>query len=201
MKLSELEEGNKLSLRIMANNKKVQFNAILKKHVRDNVAIITIISDNGKVLKFDNIRTDMEFSPAGDVPFIWYNVKVVNYKDDDYALQVFSDGARHNRRGSFRVGVSAPARVKNPSPGMPRDVMVRDVSLTGFSVSDRKGELILAPGDMLTVFWEDFGHMLNLTGRVVRTEEQEGVTIYGLELCNVCKDLSPYISKRQRQKK
>ena len=78
MKLSELEEGNKLSLRIMANNKKVQFNAMLKKHVRDNVAIITIISDNGKVLKFDNIRTDMEFSPAGDVPFIWYNVKVVN---------------------------------------------------------------------------------------------------------------------------
>lgn len=201
MKLSELEEGSKLSLRIMANNKKIQFNAIIKKHVRDNVAIITIINDSNKALKFDNVRTDMEFSPAGDVPFIWYNVKVVNYKDDDYALQVFSDGARHNRRGSFRVGVSAPARVKNPSPGMPREVMVRDVSLTGFSVSDRKGELTLAPGDMLTVFWEDFGHMLNLTGRVVRTEEQEGVTIYGFELCNICKDLSSYISKRQRQKK
>lgn len=201
MKLSELEEGSKLSLRIMANNQKMQFNAILKKHVRDNVAIITLITDNGRVLKFDNVRTDMEFSPAGDVPFIWYNVKIVNYKDEDYALQVFSDGAKHNRRGSFRVGVSAPARVKNPSPGMPREVMVRDVSLTGFSVSDRKGELTLSTGDMLSVFWEDFGHMLNLTGRVVRTEEQEGVTIYGLELCNVCKDLSSYISKRQRQKK
>lgn len=201
MKLSELEEGSRLSLRVITNNKKIQFHAILKKHVRDNIALITLISDIGKKLKFDNVRTDMEFCPAGDVPFIWYNVKIVSYKDDDYALQVFSDGAKHNRRGSFRVGVSSPARIKNPSPGMPREVMVRDVSLTGFSVSDRKGELSLSSGDMLSVYWEDFGHMLDLTGRVVRTEEQEGVTIYGLELCNVCKDLSSYVSKRQRQKK
>lgn len=78
----------------------------------------------------------MEFSPSGDIPLIWYNVKIVNYKDDDYAIQVFSDGVKHNRRGSFRVGVSSPARIKNPSPDMPREVMVRDISLTGFSVSD-----------------------------------------------------------------
>ena len=79
--------------------------------------------------------------------------------------------------------------------------MIRDVSLTGFSVSDRKGELSLNAGDTLSVFWEDFGHILDLTGRVVRTEEQEGVKIYGFELCNVCKDLPSYINKKQRQKR
>ena len=116
-------------------------------------------------------------------------------------MQVFSDGTKHNRRGSFRVGVSSPAKVRNAAPGTPREVMVRDVSLTGFSISDRKKELSLNAGDMLSVFWEDFGHILDLTGRVVRIETQEDVIIYGFEICNVCKDLPSYINKKQRQKR
>lgn len=83
---------------------------------------------------------------------MWHNVKVVKYKNDDYAIQVFSEGVKHNRRGSFRVGISTPAKDKNPSPGMPSQVMVRDISLTGFSVTDRKGELSLAIGDILSVY-------------------------------------------------
>ena len=201
MKLSELEEGNKLSLRIITKDQKMQLNAVLKKHIRDDIALITLMCDTSRKLSFDNVRTDMEFCPSGEVPLIWYSVRVVNYKDDDYAVQVFSEGAKHNRRGSFRVGVSSPARVKNAPSGTPREVMIRDVSLTGFSISDRKGELSLSSGDTLSVYWEDFGHILDLTGHVVRTEEQEGVKIYGFEICNVCKDLASYINKKQRQKR
>ena len=201
MKLSELGEGSKLALRIIAKDQKMQLNAVLKKHIRDDIALITLMCDTSRKLSFDNVRTDMEYCPEGEVPLIWYSVKVVNYKDEDYAVQVFSEGTKHNRRGSFRVGVSSPARVKNATPGTPREVMIRDVSLTGFSISDRKGELSLKSGDTISVFWEDFGHILDLTGHVVRTEEQEGVKIYGLEICNVCKDLPSYINKKQRQKR
>lgn len=201
MKLLELEEGSKLSLRIIAKDQKLHLNAILKKHIRDDIVLITILCDTKRKLNFDNVRTDMEFCPSGEVPLIWYSVRVVNYKDDDYAVQVFTDGAKHNRRGSFRVGVSSPAKVKNGPLGTPREVIIRDVSLTGFSVSDRKGNLSLSVGDTLSVYWEDFGHILDLTGRVVRTEEKEDVTIYGFEICNVCKDLASYINKKQRQKR
>lgn len=189
MKLSEIQEGSKITLRLMTKDKKLQLDAVLKKHIRENIAIITLTCDTSKKLTFDNVRVDLEYSPEGDVPLMWYSVKVVNYKDDDYAMQVFSDGTKHNRRGSFRVGVSSPAKVRNAAPGTPREVMVRDVSLTGFSISDRKKELSLNAGDMLSVFWEDFGHILDLTGRVVRIETQEDVIIYGFEICNVCKDL------------
>lgn len=201
MKLLELEEGSKLSLRIIAKDQKLHLNAILKKHIRDDIVLITILCDTKRKLNFDNVRTDMEFCPSGEVPLIWYSVRVVNYKDDDYAVQVFTDGAKHNRRGSFRVGVSSPAKVKNGPLGTPREVIIRDVSLTGFSVSDRKGNLSLSVGDTLSVYLEDFGHILDLTGRVVRTEEKEDVTIYGFEICNVCKDLASYINKKQRQKR
>ena len=189
MKLSELEEGSKLSLRIVTKDQKMQLNAVLKKHIRENIALVTLLCDTSKKLSFDNVRTDMEYCPEGDVPLIWYNVKVVNYRAEDYALQVFSEG------------VSSPAKVRNAPPGFPREVMVRDVSLTGFSISDRKGELALKSGDTISIFWEDFGHILDLTGRVVRTVEQEGVIIYGFEICNVCKDLPSYINKKQRQKR
>ena len=140
--------------------------------------------------------SELEFYPDGNVLIKWYNIQIISI-DEGYMVQSSKDGTRLNRRGAFRVGVSSPARIKNPSPDMPREVMVRDISLTGFSVSDRKGELSLSSGDILSVYWEDFGHILDLTGRVVRTEEQEGVKIYGLEICNVCKDLSSYISKRK----
>lgn len=201
MKLSELEEGSKLSLRIISSEKRVNIDTILKKHVRDNIALITLICDSDQKINFDNLRTDIEFTPSGDAPLVWHNVKVVKYKNDDYAIQVFSEGVKHNRRGSFRIGISTPAKVKNPSPGMPSQVMVRDISLTGFSVTDRKGELSLAIGDILSVYWEDFGHFLDLTGRVVRTDVQDNIQIYGFELCNICRDLSSYINKKQRQKK
>lgn len=201
MKLSEIQEGSKVALRLMTKDQKLQLDAVLKKHIRENIAIITLMCDTSKRLTFDNVRVDLEYSPEGDVPLMWYSVKVVNYKDDDYAMQVFSDGTKHNRRGSFRVGVSSPAKVRNAAPGTPREVMVRDVSLTGFSVSDRKKELSLNSGDMLSIYWEDFGHILDLTGRVVRIETQEDVVIYGFEICNVCKDLSSYINKKQRQKR
>ena len=79
--------------------------------------------------------------------------------------------------------------------------MVRDLSLTGFSISDRKKELALDIGSELSVSFEDLGHVLNLTGRVVRIEEQEDVNIYGFEICNLCKDLSSYLSVKQRQKR
>lgn len=49
--------------------------------------------------------------------------------------------------------------------------------------------------------FEDIGHILDLAGRVVRVEEREDMTIYGLEICNLCKDLSSYVNIKQRRKK
>lgn len=200
-KLSELEDGSTLSLRLMANEQKLQLNAILKSHIRNDVILITLLCDTSKKISFENVRTDLEFCPDGNIPIIWYTVKVVHYKDDIYAVQVFSDGTRHNRRSTFRVGISSPARIRNPRPGIPREVMIKDISLTGFSVSDRKKELSLSIGDSLSVFWEDFGYELDLAGQVVRIEEHDDIIIYGFELHNVCKDLAPYINKKQRQKR
>ena len=115
-------------------------------------------------------------------------------------MQTPSDGTRHNRRNFFRVGVSATAQILSHTKG-PRQIMVRDVSLSGFSVTDRKKELTLGIGDELSIYFEDMGHPLSLIGKVRRIEKHEELNIYGLEICNLCKNLSSYLSTKQRQKK
>lgn len=200
MKLSELEEGRKITLRISANSKRMQMDAILKKHLKKDFAQISLLCDTSKVLNFSNVTTDMLFFPSDDIPIIWYDVKITYY-EGNYILQVFSEGTKHNRRNYFRVGISRLADLNTLIPGKPRQVTIKDVSLTGFSISDRKKELQLHIGDILSVSWEDLGHILNLTGRVKRIDERDDITIYGFEICNVCNDLSSYVNIKQRRKK
>lgn len=199
MKLSELEEGCTLNIRVRANSQTLMLPAVLKKNVREDAILITLTGDTAKRYSFENVATDMEYSKEGDLPVIWHNVRVIAYKTD-YLIQVFGDGTKYNRRNSFRVGVSEQAYVKTREAGLPSTVMMKDVSLTGFSVSDRKNELSMQIGDNLAVAWEDNGHHLNLAGRLVRIEEQDGYKIYGFEITNVCKDLSSYISVKQRRR-
>ena len=200
MKLSELEEGSQLVLRISANSKMMKLNAVLKQHLYENAAIIAIMYDTDKKLNFSNVTTDVIFYPDNDVPKIWYEVEIT-YCEGDYILRVVSDGVKLNRRNYFRVGISQPADITNCIPGGYRRTTIKDVSFTGFSISDRKKELKLNIGDIVSVSWEDIGHSLNLTGCLKRIEERDDITIYGFEICNVCKDLASYINIKQKRGK
>lgn len=199
-KLSDIEIGSPLSLRISANDKSLRLDAILKKHISEKSSIIEIRGDFNKKLNFGSVKTDMEYYPDGNVPLKWNNVAIMSY-ENDYLLQVSSEGTRNNRRQSFRVGVSTTARLDTIIPNCPRQVTIRDVSLSGFSISDRKAELPFQVGNTISVSWEDIGHILDLTGRLVRIENRPDVTIFGFEICNICKDLSSYVTMKQRQQK
>lgn len=200
MKLSEIAIGSPLSLRVSLAEKSMRIDAIMKKHISDKSALISLQTDSDKKLNFSTVRTDMEYYPDGNVPIKWVSVNIISY-ENDYLIQVSSEGTKNNRRHSFRVGVSESAKLDTVIPNCPRSVTIRDVSLSGFSISDRKGELPFQIGNTVSVSWEDFGHMLNLTGRLVRIENRPDVTIFGFEICNICKDLSSYLNKKQRQQR
>ena len=135
IKLSELNEGSNITLLISSKDKVMTLDAVIKKHVKENIAFISLQCDTSKRLVFDSVQVDMEYYQDGSVPFIWHNVKIA-YVKSEYAMQVFSEGTRHNRRNSFRVGISTIAKVNTLGRG-PRQVMIRDLSLTGFSITDR----------------------------------------------------------------
>lgn len=199
IKLSELEEGSPIILHLSKNGKEMDMNASIKKRVRGDLSIIELDYDATKRLSFEGINIDMEHDYEDTMPIIWKNVKVVFYKSE-YVLQVSSEGERNNRRGCFRVGISVYANFRKAGQGTKR-VMVRDISLSGFSITDNAKELGLAVGEDVRVAFEDSGYSIELAGRVVRIEEQEGRTIYGFEICNLCRDLSAYVALKQRQKR
>ena len=198
-RLGEIKENSNIVLRISNKDLGMEIHGTIKKHLKENISLINLEYDGNQRLVFDNVLVDLEYFDDTGIPYIWRNVKVVSFKNE-YVLQVAADGVKYNRRGCFRVAVATTAQMIKAGRVAGR-VMIRDISLSGFSIADRKMELGLSAGDMISVSFEDLGHNLNLTGCVVRIEEREDMIIYGLEIKNLCKDLSSYVNVKQRHNK
>ena len=197
---SEIEVGSRILLNLSNGNKSMEMGASITKHLKDNIALITLDTGNGQILKFDNISITVIYTNKDGIPYIWMNSTIVYYQGQ-YLLQVKADGGRrHNRRNSFRVGVSHYAKLRVAGRGE-QEVVVRDVSLTGFSITDRKKELNLTQGTHALLRYEDVGHELELEGNVVRIEETEDYIIYGFVITKSSRDLSSYVNLKQRQKR
>lgn len=177
----------------------MEMDAIILKHVQDHISIISLCYESDRPLNFDKVKIEVEFTTEEGIPYIWRTAQVTSFQSG-YVLQVKNDGIRHNRRECFRVGVSMNGRMKVMGRGE-KTVMIRDVSLSGFSITDRKKDLNLQTGNEVSLHFEDLGHILNLTGTVVRIEEHEDMTIYGFVINNLCKDLPSYVNTKQRQRK
>lgn len=197
VKLAEIEEGSPIILHINNDDKSMEIGGVLKTHIKENIALIALDFDTTKALTFEHVQVSLSWCTDNGMPIVWNNIRIVSYKTE-YVIQVSSDGVKNNRRNSFRVGVSETARLTMSKPG-PAFVTVRDISLSGFSITDRKRELGLEIGDTLSISYEDFGFMIDLKGKVVRIEEHEDMIVYGLIICNMCKDLSAYLNNKQRR--
>ena len=197
IKLADLSEDSQITLLVRNANNKMEIRGSIKRCVRSDIAIVTLDYETTGKLNFSKVKVDMGYCHEDGVPYIWRDIKIVNYKGD-YVVQVFSDGIKYNRRDSFRVGVLSLAHLQVGGRNV-KQVIVKDISLTGFAIADTEKRLNFSAGDEVHIYFEDVGHLLNLTGRVVRTEERENMIIYGLEIRNLCKDLQSYISVKQRR--
>jgi len=197
LKISELEEKDLITIIASSDMGELKLQGYIKRILKDDVAVIEVLFQDGRRLNFENVQLCIEYAPEDGVPFIWRGARIVFVKDQ-YVLQVGGEGVRHNRRSCFRVSVGCYARMAMLGR-QGQDVLIRDVSLSGFSIADRGKELELNLGDELTVVFSDLGYDLKLLGRVVRMEEMESMIVYGMETRNLCKDLSPYINMKQQR--
>lgn len=197
---SEIEAGSRILLSLSNGSKSMEMGASIVRHLKDNIALITLDNNSGQILKFDNISISVVYTNSEGIPYIWMNSTIVYYQGQ-YLLQVRADGGRrHNRRNCYRVGVSHYARLRVLGEGE-YDVIVRDVSLTGFSVTDRNKLLNLTNGARAVLRYEDIGHELELEGNLVRIVEEDNYIVYGFVITKSCRDLSSYVNSKQRQKR
>lgn len=196
VKLSEIKAGSKITLLISNEEKQINMDAVIKKNIEDRISVISLCYQSKHMLNFSAVKIKVEYTTEEGLPYIWNMAQIVNFHAE-YVLQVKDDGVRNNRRECFRVGISGIGRIRTAGKGE-ASVMIRDISLSGFAVSDRSNYLRLNAGDEVKLFYSDLGYNLELAGKVVRIEERENVIIYGFRIQNLCKDLSAYLSAKQR---
>ena len=196
-KFKEVQEESPIVLSIHANDKHMDLGAVVKKHLGQNLTLISLNYSGAKRLVFDNVQIDALYCPSDSVPILWHNVKIINHKNS-YLLQTNSDGTKSNRRNSFRVSVATLGWM-NRAGKAPKQVMIKDVSMTGFAITDRKKELQLSKGDRVSIASDDLIFSIHLEGKLVRIEEHEQYIVYGFVILNVNNDLPVYINQKQRK--
>lgn len=200
VRLSELEAGDEIILQISSDNKQITMEAVINRSIRDDASLVELKSDIKEKLNFNNVQVAIEYYPPEQTPIRWKAAKVAYYSGQDYVIQVIGDGMRHNRRQAFRVGISKVGRMRR-SGEKDEQVMIRDISATGFAITDQKKKFKLNEGDEATIFLEDMGYQLGFRGRVVRIVEEEDRLIYGFVIVNMCQDLEKYLADKQRRNK
>ena len=162
--------------------------------IRDDIATISLDTPTTQILKFDHMELELVYVAEDGTPFIWKKVKVVYFKNN-YVLQVKGDGTKYNRRVTYRVSISQTAELRKVDDSI-HSVLVKDVSLTGFSVMDKKNVLDLSMDDGVTITFQDINHTIDLYGTVIRIEQKEDSVIYGFTIRRSCRDLPSYITTK-----
>ena len=196
-KFQDLEVNSSIVLLIHLGEKSMEIGAVIQKHLAQNLTLVTLDYAGDKRLNFDNVQVDVQHQSGDGVPILWHQARVIYYKDS-YLIQINTPGARSNRRNSYRVSVGAIGWL-NRLGKQPMQTIIKDVSMTGFAVTDRKKELHLMSGDRVSITFDDITFKINLEGKVVRIEKHDDYIIYGFAILSICKDLTTYINMKQRR--
>lgn len=190
---SDIPEGSPIFLLLHNGNVHTKMEGNIVNLIRNDIAFITLETSVSQVLKFDNIDIELIYVSYEGIPYIWKKAKIVYFKNN-YVLQVTGDGNRYNRRYTYRVNVSRLATLFVGDEE--HCITVKDVSLTGFSIADKKNVLNLDIEAGATLMFEDLDHNIDLYGSVIRIEERSGYKIYGFIIRRSCRDLPSYITTK-----
>ena len=193
-KFSDIPLNTPLVLNIYNEEKQLNLDATLVRFIDKQIAQISINYPSDRVLNFDKVQVDVEYAKYQASPYVFHNCKIVHY-NKNYILQVLTEAVKVNRRDSFRVPIGKTAHSNIPGHNM---VIVRDISHSGFALTDRNKDFNLPQGAHVSISFEDFGYRISLEGTVVRIEEKEDFTVYGIKTTVFCKSLPEYIGMKQR---
>ena len=186
------------------NNQKMNYEITIAERFDSSVLVEGIRNEEGKLLDFSspNLFIDLILVVEGDKPLIWKHVKVrcVTFKKKVYH-QILSDRdcMALNRREAARVyaGAGGTAQIGEHKAGL--EIIVKDVSYTGFSIVAEKDIEDVIDKNVRLVFDDEHLH-LDLRGFVVRKEELlNGKFLYGCQLD--CSNMlyQKYVSILQRR--
>ena len=204
MLLFEIPIDNKLIIELTINGQRYEFpSKVIKKGKQDIYA--EPIRINGKVLNFstsERISVSLIMVRDGKSPMVWKGVAINSAYEKEgtfYRITAGGEGFEVNRRGAFRlfVGISGVAQMGINKKAV--DVIVKDVSESGFSFVSTEDidNVINMP---VRLVFNDFNQPYSLMGIIVRKVViAEAKILYGCQLSVNNTNLEHYINQKQRQ--
>lgn len=211
MRMEEVTTGTPITLLVTINGKQLSFNSQIQEvYPKRHLVLAEPVFLDEKIISFrgKNILVDIVVSFPDEKPQIFKNVTVITMKRADnslcYSLSTFAESKTFNRRESYRCYVGIPTAVQCGPNHPAHNAVIRDVSLTGFSVTCNQ-DTELSPDKIIHVLLNDYIEELaenfsfHLYGMIVRSQELEnGKTVYGCRLNNHVGGLENYIMKKER---
>ena len=204
MLLAEIEPGNRLIIELNAPTQKLEFPSKSKGSEKGSL-LADAVKVNGKVLGFassSGMTVNLMLIRQDKSPIVWKNVLIETVKMDTaiiYRISSAAHGFEMNRREAFRLFVGLGGVAQLDINRKADDVIVKDVSETGFAfVSERDDEKLVGKPVRLT--FVDMGKQFALMGIIVRRVFiSEGKILYGCKISVNNASLAQYINEKQRQ--
>ena len=191
---SNIKDGSSIIIMVHSGSVHSKLEGTIINLIREDIATISLNTPTSHILKFDHTELEFIYIAEDGIPYIWKKVKIVYFKNN-YVLQVKGDGIKYNRRMTYRVNITKSAQLRTSDETL-YEVIVKDVSLTGFSILDKNNELHFSMDDGVTIYFEDIDHTIDLYGTVIRLEKQDDAIIYGFTIRRSCHDLPSYITTK-----
>ena len=202
MNILELQPESEIKFEVQMDNQKLEFDSKVVM-ILDKCILANPVKVNGKVVGItsENSLTSMFWNQGEKPPIVWRNVdvQVVAYKGTVvYMVTQTLEGKELNRRGAYRLFVGIHGQLKMSLNGRAYDVMVKDISETGFSfVYD--SEIAEIEAGTLNLIFSDEGQSICLVGKFVRMyEAQPNRIVYGCKMIAKMPSIAKYISEKQR---
>lgn len=211
MRIEELATGTPITFLVNMNGKTLSFDSSVQAaYPQRQIVLAEAVYRDGKAvsLEGDGVVIDVLVASDDDKPLLFRKVGVKTLKKADntycYALACRAEGKPYNRRQNFRCFIGLDTSIQLAPGGTHYNAVIRDVSLTGFSIAcDQNLGIQLhqtihaSLRDRIDELYENYSFELH--GTVVRVEALEnGKFIYGCRLNQLMAGLESYIMKKER---
>lgn len=204
MRIYELKMADELIIAISIKNEYMEFKSVVVGKDKKNI-YIEPIRVNEKVVNFYNshARLDLLSIRDGKPPIQWklVNLKIAVFEGKIcYVIETASVGTEVNRRNTFRMYVGIDGVAQLGSNRKAENVIVKDISESGFSFVSKQNLEEFKNIPVRLVFSDD-ADKFSLMGIVVRKDTvNEEKNVYGCILNSKNYLLGRYIATKQREK-
>lgn len=204
MEIREITPSFKMSITISNQRSDITLNSEIA-FVRDNKLYVEPFEHNGVILNFNSgaVVISMIAYQEEKSPYLWKIVHIDReFVEGKHYHVITSDvsGVRINRRENFRVFIGIDGKATILGKDVPFDVMVKDVSESGFAILvDVTSEIKINKNEAVMIDFYDASvdEKYTLTGRVVRAEVTERYVLYGCRLLKDDGSMRRYIANKQ----